>query len=143
MPNSVIPASDGGDCTGTTSIICNKPGVNYAYADIYYFKPDEILEHVKRYIKAIGLNTFVAGYESIPDLKNTLVKDYDNGLKSKMTSKQKCLFIHLRKYIEHFSEYNNCVIKGHEENVPQDEIRRYVAQYDENGINTYSYLAVK
>ena len=143
LPNSVIPASDGGDCTGTTSIICNKPGVNYAYADIYYFKPDEILEHVKRYIKAIGLNTFVAGYESIPDLKNTLVKDYDNGLKSKMTSKQKCLFIHLRKYIEHFSEYNNCVIKGHEENVPQDEIRRYVAQYDENGINTYSYLAVK
>ena len=50
---SVIPASDGGDCTGTTSIICNESGTRTAHATVVFYSKEEILQHL------ISNNSFI------------------------------------------------------------------------------------
>lgn len=141
LEDRVIPTSNGGDCTGTTSIICNEPGTRAAHAEVVFFSADEILEAVRKYIEAIGLNCVVGSFDGIP-LLSSIVQQYDTGHLSQLSAEKKALFNHLRKYIEHFEDYRQFVVMG---TIPatENEIRQYVAQHDNQHQSTYQYLAVK
>lgn len=141
LGNGVIPASDGGDCTGTTSVICNEKGATTAHAHIEFFTPEEMVKQVKKYISAIGLDYTVTTLNSISALKDRVKEDGDTKVKQ-MNSTNQSLFRHLRKYVEHFDDYKECIIKG-EDDIAEEEIRSFVAQYDSNDCPTYKYLAVK
>lgn len=142
LQDSVIPASDGGDCTGTTSIIRNKPGVERAYAKIVFYTEEEMIDHVKAYLKVFGKDRFISSIDQLP-LLISLVEEFDNGLNATMSGKHQSLFGHFRKYVEHFKEYRPLISSGELDNIPESEIRSYVAQYGVNLEPTYKYLAVK
>lgn len=141
LQDSVIPASNGGDCTGTTSVICNEVGAHTAHADVIFYTKEEILKQVRKYIEEIGLHQGVVSFESIPNLQSVVDECVNNKFNG-MTGQQQSLFFHFRKYVEHFNDYASLVSAG---SVPaaENEIRSYVAQYDSNGNLTYKYLAVK
>ena len=141
LKDSVIPTSNGGDCTGTTSIICNEPGTFVAHAEVCFFSTAEMLETMHKYIKEIGLNCAVGSFDGIP-LLEYVVEQYDNDALPAFTAEQDSLFGHFRKYIEHFREYSHLVGSGSTK-VSEEEIRRYVAQHDDEMNPTYQYLAVK
>lgn len=142
LPDSVIPASNAGDCTGTTSIICNEIGASKAYAKVKYFSAKEMEMQVNAYLKAIGLNHSIEKFYDIPSLKFLAKEEKKKELLSKMTSEKQSLFIHLLKYIEHYDECRVLVERGNDD-INEEEIREYVAQYDSEGKLTYNYLAVK
>ena len=141
LEDRVIPTSNGGDCTGTTSIICNEPGTTTAHAEVVFFSADEILEVVRKYIETIGVNCVVGSFDGIP-LLSSIVQQYDTGHLPTLSAEKKALFNHLRKYIEHFEDYRQFVVMG---TIPatENEIRQYVAQHDDQHQSTYQYLAVK
>ena len=143
LPDNVIPASNAGDCTGTTSVICNEVGTTKAHARIVFYSADEMVDHVNRYMKAIDLNCKIENFSDIPSLDYLKDENKKKELKRKMTSKKQSLFAHLLKYIEHYAKYKKFVEKGHIDDVNEEEIREFVAQYNEKGELTYNYLAVK
>ena len=142
LPDSVIPASNAGDCTGTTSIICNEVGAARAYAKVEYYNAKEMASQVNAYIKAIGLEHSIEKFSEIPSLLFLADKEKQRELKSKMTSEKQSLFSHLLKYIEHYEECRVLVERGSDD-IDEEDIRKYVAQYDSDGNFTYNYLAVK
>ena len=142
LPDSVIPASNAGDCTGTTSIICNEVGAARAYAKVEYYNAKEMASQVNAYIKAIGLEHSIEKFSEIPSLLFLADKEKQKELKSKMTSEKQSLFSHLLKYIEHYEECRVLVERGSDD-IDEEDIRKYVAQYDSDGNFTYNYLAVK
>lgn len=141
LDENVIPASNGGSCTGTTSVICNEPGVKSAYAEVIFYTEDEIVNQLKDYIKAIGLFANITTLDSIPRLQSIVDKCARDGM-ADMSGEQKTLFGHFRQYVEHYYEYNNN-ISSNPISVQEDDIRDWVAQYDSKGMLTYKYLAVK
>lgn len=151
LPNEVIPAADGGDCTGTTSMIQNDNNIVETYAEIKFFSPDEMVEIVKAYIKELDLDVSVPSFGSIPSLRY-LIDNYKNSLQNQFNADQQSLFKHLAKYITHFndSQANGKVVEGYSKcvleksiTVNENNIREYVAQYDVNNFPVYKYLAVK
>lgn len=142
LPDSVIPASNGGDCTGTTSIICNEIGAVRAYAKVEYYSAKEMTSQVNAYIEAIGLNYSIERFYDIPSLQFLVKKDKRKEMLSKMTSEKQSLFTHLLKYVEHYDECRVLVERGNDD-INEEDIRNYVAQYDSEGNLTYNYLAVK
>ena len=144
LEDSVIPTSSGGDCTGTTSIICNEPGTSKAHAEVIFFNEEEILQTVRKYIEKIGLNCFIGSFDEIPQLRS-IVEQYDKGTLAKLSGEGNALFGHLRKYIEHFKDYDSLVRKGKALSVEENDIMKYVAQHENDKKQTpiYNYLAVK
>lgn len=138
LKDEVIPASNGGDCTGAKSIIANNKGDTYA--KVVFYNEVELIEQIQKYLDSIGISRHIGSISQIKSLQPD-VANYDSTLSSK-TGKQQSLFQHLRKYVEHFDDYAR-FIGTVEDNVPESEIRNYVAQYDVNMKPTYAFLAVK
>lgn len=139
LADEVIPASNGGDCTGAKSVICNQPGLSKARADVIFYTEFELIEQVRRYLTELNIPSNIGSVFQIPSL-NTYIEEFKNNMSSK-TGREQSLFGHLRKYIEHFDEYANLL--GKEIKVDEEHIRDYVAQYDSNMRPTYKFLAVK
>lgn len=138
LKDEVIPVANGGDCTGTKSIIANNIG--QTYAKVIFYNEVELIEQIQKYIDTIGMSRHLGNISQIKNMQAD-VDDFIKGLSTK-TGKQQSLFQHLRKYVEHYDDYAEHIgtIK---DNVPENEIRKYVAQYDINMKPTFAFLAVK
>lgn len=136
LKDEIIPAANGGDCTGTKSVICNAKGP--VRAEIEFYTERELVDQAQKYLDSIGMNKIIG---SISDIKNleSAIESFDI---KKLTSKQGSRFGHLRKYVLHYNEYCNYI--GTTQRVDdENDIRSYVAQYDTDSRPTYKYLGVK
>lgn len=137
VSNEIIPTDNGGDCTGTKSIIYNSD-IDGVKATIHFFTEKELIEHVQKYLDALGSGVNLGNVSQIPQIP--LKEIEERGLVN--TNKKESQYEHLKKYVEHFDEYINYL----GQDIPEDEetrIRRYVAQYLSDGTRTYAYLGVK
>lgn len=141
LENSVIPASDGSDCTGTQSIICNNEQEE-TYAQIDFYTSDEIIAHVRKYLEAIGVEDKFH-VNSLGDISRLDITDIRSSIKEGDLSKKDSLCIHLEKYVKNLSTYADKL--GKSEIVKEKDIIRYVAQHavDNEKEKYYLYLAVK
>lgn len=148
LDDKVIPAFSSGDCTGTTSVIKNIPGLGVK-AEITFRDESEMVDVVQRYLDQIYGNGTVKvgsfgniGRLSIAELKAKLSAGDVSSVK----------FQHLCKYIEHFNEWSKLVHEGGSGKITitdPEEIQMYVAQHNgkkesaADRKNYYYYLAVK
>ena len=138
LPDEVIPASNGGDCTGAKSVIANIQGRTCAH--IVFYSEVEILDQIQKYLTEVGIARSIGSMSQVGSLEKDF-DDYEQTLSQK-TGRQQSLFQHLRKYVEHYAEYKDFIGTEREEDNEQN-IRKYVAQYDSHMHPTYVYLAVK
>ena len=130
----VIPASDGGHCTGAKSVICNSN--EPLKAKVIFYSQKELVQHVQKYLdilmpgKTIGRYTDIGKLDIKTDERLSAADDAKKG--------------HLMKYIENFDRYSH-LLEGDSELTIYDsrDIRKYVAQYGEDRTPYYNYLAVK
>lgn len=138
LPDEVIPASNGGDCTGTKSVIANAQGRTRAH--IVFYSEVDMVDQIQKYLTEVGIARSIGIMSQVGSLEKD-INDYEQTL-SQRTGRQQSLFQHLRKYVEHYLEYKDFI--GTERNeVDEQNIRKYVAQYDSQMHPTYAYLAVK
>lgn len=139
VPNDIIPADTGGDCTGAKSTIANNKGK--MHAKIKFYTEQEIVTQVQAYINALEINIPPVG--SITQVQHINLKKIKEEC-PRMTSKQDSLFRHLSRYVEHYDKYGELLGNEIDENDPQ-KIRYYVAQYATGNPKEryYAYLGVK
>ena len=143
---SVIPASDGGDCTGTTSIICNEPGTRTAHATVVFYSKEEILQQLRDYIREMKQNWVIPSFETIKSSIETYINtpEKQRNIKAGMTSAEQSLFMHFCKYINHFELYAQFIgDESREMPITEEQISQYVAQRDANQEPIFNFLAVK
>lgn len=134
LDNDIIPADNGGDCTGAKSEICNAEGPLHAI--IYCYNEQELVEQVQVYLNKLGSKTVLGSMSQIKTL------DVDSIAKQKLSNKQESWLERLYAYVEHYDEYAPLV--GQQFNVnSKEDIRQYVAQYLVDMTPVYKYLAVK
>lgn len=140
LADEVIPASNGGDCTGAKSIIANASGKTHA--QITFYNELEMVEQIQKYLDELGISYHLG---SLSQVKSESCKDvlkaYEEQLKEK-AGRQQSLFQHLKKYVEHYDDYCQFIGTVRDES-DEKNIRNYVAQYDVRMRPTYAYLAVK
>ena len=146
LSGKVIPSADGDHCTGAKSIITNTD-VDGVTADIIFYREEEIVEIVNKYLAAIfGRNEpKISRAGDIPGLK---ARKLENRLDIANTDVN-ALWEHLKKYIEYIGDFQGEL--GQEihlqANTPDeaDQIEFYVAQYKSTdpGTHYYKYLGVK
>ena len=136
LENDIIPADDGGDCTGAKSLICNAKGGTRA--DVVFFTETELCVQVQKYLDAIGTGIVLRNSDSIPNINLSKI----NIPEIIDTNQKSSLFSHLSKYVKHYNKYaqNLGTVKSVDD---PSKIRSYVAQYDIDGNLTYDYLSVK
>ena len=141
LENSVVPASDGSDCTGTQSIICNYESEKTS-AKIDFYTTDEITAHVRKYLEAIGVDDRFH-VNTLDDISRLAITDIRSSIQKGGLSKKDSLCTHLEKYVTNLSTYKDKL--GTSEIVEEKDIIRYVAQHavDNEKEKYYLYLAVK
>lgn len=133
LPDEIIPAAPGGDCTGAKSVIANAKG-GETYADVTFYSEKELLEQLQKYLDKLETGITLG---SLGDFRRIDLAS----IKTETTTKNSLLF-HFRKYAEHFDDYKDLL--GRVITVRDEaRIRDYVAQYGVDGKPTYLYLAVK
>lgn len=138
LADEVIPTAPSGDCTGAKSVISNDPNLKgKVKAEITFFTEDELCETVQKYLDTLGVKLAIRSLSDIRNLDLSYAKDHLADSRSALST-----FLHLKKYVEHFSDYADRIGKTATETDPL-KIRLYVAQYDVNGQPTYLFLAVK
>lgn len=144
LSDAIIPSANGGHCTGTTSIICNDSNCEITHAVVYFYTADEILKQVQDYLDKIGINRRLHHFNEITQLESTIAEYNANhgALLRLLSAKKQSYFDHLEKYVTHFNQYCDLVTVT-KRDIPEEQIRLYVAQYDLNGNYIYNYLAVK
>lgn len=137
LEGDVIPSSDGSHCTGTRSIISNRPNAEPT-AEIDFFSEQEYVDIVNSYLKEIYKGTVplvssAAGIAGL-DLK---------GLKNQVSFDQLTRWDRLEKLVEHVNEFQGRF--GMRITVSKAEIESYVAQYShkDKNLQYYTYLGVK
>lgn len=135
LANEIIPADDGGDCTGAKSIISNSEGPTRA--EVYFYSEMEIINVVNDYLKALGSDIAIGSINQIPHI------DVD-AIEARITTgtDKTSLLGHLKKYVHNYNSYAHLLGTILPVADPQ-EIRRYTSQYLGNGEKTYQYLGVK
>ena len=135
LPNDIIPADDGGDCTGAKSVITNSVGAD-THASVLFYNEDEILNAVNDYLMALGKP--IIG--RVDQIRHIDIRSIENSI---TTGTDKSSWLeHLRKYVDHYDSYGSLLGKTIEVSSPND-IRRYTSQYLDNGEKTYEFLGVK
>lgn len=139
LPKSVIPSSDGSDCTGAKSVIVNRDDVSAPYARITFFSGQEMTGIVNDYIEAVthDPSLYVHDVTKIGSLDLGRIEEASNG----GVGNEK--LIYLRKYVEHVHELEGLL--GRTMDVGEDRIEEYVAQYSssDSSVKYYKYLGVK
>lgn len=138
LDGSIIPSSDGSDCTGAKSIITNSDSQEVC-AEITFYSEYELVEIVNTYLENILYNksmniSSVSQIESLP--VNEIRLDY-----SKVKESQ--YLAHLKKYVEHIGTFRNNL--GKTITVSKEHIEEYVAQYSHSdfGKKYFNFLGVK
>lgn len=139
LDKSIIPSSDGSDCTGAKSIITNSNN-DVTEAEISFYTEHEICEIVNCYLKKISKERSLSIY-SIEQLSTIPVESIKKDIGKQAEAQQ--LLIHLKNYIEHIPNIRNML--GKVIKVPKDAIESYIAQYKHDDFNTkyWTYLGVK
>lgn len=137
LEGDVIPSSDGSHCTGTRSIISNRPNTE-PVAEIDFFSEQEYVGIVNSYLNEIYKGNVppvssAAGISGL-DLKK---------LKDQVSFDQLTRWDRLEKLVLHVGEFQERF--GTRIAVSKDEIESYVAQYShmDKNIQYYTYLGVK
>jgi hypothetical protein len=132
LTGDIIPDSKGTDCTGTKSVIYNDK--NALHAKVIFYTETEMIEQVQEYLSVLSTGIRIGSISEIGriDLNTIETKTSDGDSKKE----------HLKKYVNFFSSYKDNLGKILTIQEKQ-EIRKYVAQHDENGNPLYHYLAVK
>ena len=68
LPNEVIPASNGSDCTGAKSVITNAPGKTHAH--IVFYNEVEMVEQIQKYIDASGLTLHLGTLKEVEKIND-------------------------------------------------------------------------
>lgn len=140
LSKSVIPSSDGGDCTGAQSIIINSNSDNVS-AEIVFYTETEIVGIINQYLLQLTNGTQSIRYASdIPEINIDFIKKH---LLEGVSPKKEEWLDYLSKYVKYFDEYSKNL--GKKITVSEDEIEQYVAQYSNSDINHeyHQYLSVK
>lgn len=143
LSGNVIPSADGSDCTGAKSVISNNPSSEVT-ARITFFNQSEMIEIINKYLDYITRGApeklSISSVEEIRGLSSKL--DYIENC-AENDAKATVRFEHLKKYIEHYNEYYQCL--GTTIEVKEADIEKYVAQYKstDNEEKYYRYLSVK
>lgn len=133
LPDEIIPAAAGGDCTGAKSVICNAKG-SKTYAEVTFYSEKELIDQLQKYLDVLDTGIVLGSLLSLQQIDLASV--------NQETTEKSSLLIHFKKYIGHFKEYKDYL----GETITVDDasrIRDYVAQYGVDGHPTYFYLAVK
>lgn len=139
VPNDIIPADTGGDCTGAKSTIANEPGMKL-HAKIRFYTEQEILTQVQAYLDVLGVSMHIGSISQVKHLDLIKVKEEC----PKMTSTQDSLFRHLSNYVVNYDVYAQ-YLGGETDEYDPKRIRYYVAQYATGNPKEryYAYLGVK
>lgn len=139
LDKSIIPSSDGNDCTGAKSIITNAANDNVE-ARISFYTEAEICEIVNQYLKTICNDKKYLIY-SIDQFPSIPVEEIKKDIGRQAEGQQ--LLKHLKNYIEHIPEIRKKL--GSTITVPKEDIESYVAQYKHDDFETkyWNYLGVK
>lgn len=141
LPKTVIPSSDGGDCTGAKSIIINSDD-DEVTAEIIFYTQNELLEIVNQYITVlIGETHCISCIQEIPTIN---LSNIQTQIKMQGESPKKEEWLdYLRKYVAHYSIYSPNL--GKTITVSENEIEQYVAQYSstDTSCEYFQYLGVK
>lgn len=139
LDKSIIPSSDGNDCTGAKSIITNADNDNIEARITFYTEP-EICEIVNRYLNTICEEKKYSIF-SIDQFSTIPVDEIKKSIGRQAEAQQ--LLKHLKNYIEHIPEIRNML--GSTITIPKEDIESYVAQYkhDDFGTKYWKYLGVK
>ena len=143
LPKSVIPSSDGGDCTGAKSIITNSDS-DTVTAQITFYTKAELVGMVNQYLRALGAPT-IRYVSDIPSLNLTPIK---TKVEESGIAKDEELYDYLEKYVKYFDEYSGDLtdsIDAEPLSVSESEIEKYVAQYSstDTSVEYHQYLGVK
>lgn len=138
VPNDIIPADTGGDCTGAKSTIANASGG--MHARIKFYTEQELLSQVQAYLDALGSSIKLGSISQVPNIRLDDVKKECG----RMTSTQDSLFRHLTKYVINYNIYS-AELGGERDESDPKRIRYYVAQYATGKPDEkyYAYLGVK
>ena len=139
LDKSIIPSSDGSDCTGAKSVITNADNDNVEARITFYTEP-EICEIVNRYLSTICEEKKYSIF-SIDQFSSIPVDEIKSAIGRQAEAQQ--LLKHLKNYIEHIPKIRSML--GTTKTVPKEDIERYVAQYKHDDFNTkyWEYLGVK
>lgn len=143
LPKSVIPSSDGGDCTGAKSIITNSES-DVVSAQITFYTKAELVGIVNQYLKALNVPA-IRYISDIPSLSLAPIKEKAD---SSGIAKDEELYEYLEKYVNYFDEYSGELVDSNDAeplSVSEKEIEEYVAQYssDNTSVEYHKYLGVK
>lgn len=143
LPKSVIPSSDGGDCTGAKSIITNSDN-DTVTAQITFYTKGELVGIVNQYLKELGEPKirYVSDIQSI-DLATIKASVEKSGI-----ARNEELYDYLKKYVKYFNDYSDNLTDNSDTeslSVSESEIEKYVAQYSstDTSIEYHQYLGVK
>ena len=139
LDKSIIPSSDGSDCTGAKSIITNADNDSVEAKITFYTEP-EICKIVNRYLENICEEKKYSVF-SIDQFSTIPVDEIKKSIGRQAEAQQ--LLKHLKNYIEHIPEIRNML--GSTITVPKEDIESYVAQYKHDDFETkyWNYLGVK
>lgn len=140
LPSLIIPTSDKDHCTGAKSLIVNAD-IEDVVAEVDCMSEVELLELIGKYLVYLGSTLRI---NSMTDLLNCSFSQVEasipnhNAASADMNAKLE----HLRKYVEHAADYAQHIGQRYEEK-DEKQIRKFVAQQNEQDERTYDYLAVK
>lgn len=135
LSNDIIPADDGGDCTGAKSIISNSDESTHAI--VYFYSDIEVVNVVNDYLNALNSGFTIGSLSQIPSINIQSIEDSIVSGADKSS-----LLEHLKKYVYNYNSYAHLL--GTTLPISRSsEIRRYTSQYLNNNEKTYEYLGVK
>ncbi len=139
LDKSIIPSSDGSDCTGAKSIITNSND-EVINAKITFYNDSEMIKIINNYLEKITHNTNENIY-SIDDISAIPIDQIKKEIGTKV--EEQAYATHLRNYINHIGDIRNLL--GKTITVPKEDIEKYVAQYKHDDFSTkyWYYLGVK
>jgi energy-coupling factor transporter ATP-binding protein EcfA2 len=136
LTDTEVPSGTMNNCTGVRVIIAHSNDEK-ASGEVYFHNEESFLkENIYPYYDFLNLGTKPATFNDfvhspLPDLKID-------------TSEAKALYEHLEKCYDHHQDYSHLLKEKSPKSISKQEIRKYVAQTDNNDQRTFfNYLAVE
>ncbi len=131
-----VPSGAMNNCTGVKVTVAHSTN-HQAVGEVYFHNEESFLqENIHLYYDFLHLGTKPKTLNDFVD--NPLPKLPIN------TSEAKALYEHLEKCYNHYQDYSDLLREASPKRISQVQIRKYVAQTDDNNQKTYfNYLAVK
>ncbi len=140
LDGSVIPSSDGSDCTGAKSTITNSDS-DTVIAEITFYTEYELVGIINTYLENI-LGDRSANISSVSQIVSVPIAEIQEKLGYSKVKEGQYL-AHLKKYVDNIGDFINNL--GKTITVEKEHIEEYVAQYSHSDFNKKycNFLAVK